>query len=153
MLTVSIRQLDIGEPALLDPTDDSPFKAFGSVLPGQTCPTLYNNLVRAPLFRQNAYDTDFIIVRSVSGIPDDGMSSHSIFSILQKHNQRRIQVLHSRNQDELCHRSDVPDHRSPWTALEKSHRPRQESIAKYRLQARREKSRSNQGAEARQVLP
>ena len=36
---------------------------FGYVYPGQTIPALYNNLVRAPLFRQKAYSTDFLVVR------------------------------------------------------------------------------------------
>jgi hypothetical protein len=39
---------------------------FGNVNPGQTIPTLYNNLIRAPLFRQKAYHTDFLVVRSSS---------------------------------------------------------------------------------------
>ncbi|KAK4694680.1 hypothetical protein P7C70_g8694, partial [Phenoliferia sp. Uapishka_3] len=59
-----IPQLDIGEPFLLDITDESPFKAFGYVDPGQTVPTLYNNLVRAPLFKQNTSDTDFLVIRN-----------------------------------------------------------------------------------------
>lgn len=37
---------------------------FGNVNPGQTIPTLYNNLIRAPLFRQKAYPTDFLVIRS-----------------------------------------------------------------------------------------
>lgn len=56
-------QLELGEPFLLEPNDESPFKAFGSVEPGQTVPTLYNNLVRAPLFQHKAADTDFLIIR------------------------------------------------------------------------------------------
>ena len=39
---------------------------FGYVYPGQTMPALYNNLVRAPLFRQKAYHTDFLVVRSAN---------------------------------------------------------------------------------------
>lgn len=37
---------------------------FGSVHPGQTVPALYNNLVRAPLFRHKAYPTDFLVIRT-----------------------------------------------------------------------------------------
>jgi hypothetical protein len=37
---------------------------FGNVESGQTIPTLYNNLIRAPLFRQKAYATDFLVIRS-----------------------------------------------------------------------------------------
>lgn len=36
---------------------------FGYVYPGQTIPALYNNLVRAPLFRHKPYHTDFLVVR------------------------------------------------------------------------------------------
>jgi transcription initiation factor TFIID subunit 1, fungi type len=36
---------------------------FGYVYPGQTMPALYNNLVRAPLFRHKPYSTDFLVVR------------------------------------------------------------------------------------------
>jgi hypothetical protein len=57
-------QYDLGVPFVLDPTDDSPFMRFGNVEAGQTIPTLYNNLVRAPLFRQKAYQTDFLVIRS-----------------------------------------------------------------------------------------
>jgi hypothetical protein len=38
---------------------------FGYVYPGQTMPALYNNLVRAPLFRHKPYPTDFLVVRFV----------------------------------------------------------------------------------------
>ena len=36
---------------------------FGYVYPGQTVPALYNNLVRAPLFRHKPYPTDFLVIR------------------------------------------------------------------------------------------
>lgn len=36
---------------------------FGYVYPGQTMPALYNNLIRAPLFRHKPYPTDFLIIR------------------------------------------------------------------------------------------
>ncbi len=38
---------------------------FGSVYSGQTVPSLYNNLIRAPLFRHKAYGTDFLVIRYV----------------------------------------------------------------------------------------
>jgi Protein of unknown function (DUF3591) len=37
---------------------------FGNVEPGQTILALYNNLIRAPLFRQNAPSTDFLVIRN-----------------------------------------------------------------------------------------
>lgn len=58
-----IPKLDLGEPYILEPNDESPFLKFGSVEPGQVQPTLYNNLVRAPLFRHQPASTDFLLVR------------------------------------------------------------------------------------------
>lgn len=58
-------QLDLGEPFILEPNDESPFLKFGGVDRGQTIPALYNNLVRAPLFRHKADSTDFLVVKSV----------------------------------------------------------------------------------------
>ena len=37
---------------------------FGSVAPGQSVPSLYNNLIRAPLFRHKPYQTDFLVIKS-----------------------------------------------------------------------------------------
>ncbi|KDR85407.1 hypothetical protein GALMADRAFT_234262 [Galerina marginata CBS 339.88] len=55
---------DLGFPFVLEPQDESPFMKFGYVYPGQTIPALYNNLMRAPLFRHKPYSTDFLVVRS-----------------------------------------------------------------------------------------
>lgn len=60
-----IPKFDLGAPFVLEPQDESPFMKFGYVYPGQTMPALYNNLVRAPLFRHKAYPTDFLVVRCV----------------------------------------------------------------------------------------
>ncbi|KAI6031564.1 TAF1 transcription initiation factor TFIID subunit TAF1 [Pisolithus microcarpus] len=57
-------KLDLGVPFVLEPQDESPFMKFGYVYPGQTFPALYNNLVRAPLFRHKSYPTDFLVVKS-----------------------------------------------------------------------------------------
>lgn len=56
-------QGDLGFPFVLEPQDESPFMKFGYVYPGQTVPALYNNLMRAPLFRHKPYPTDFLVVR------------------------------------------------------------------------------------------
>ncbi|KAF9015586.1 atypical/TAF1 protein kinase [Cyathus striatus] len=58
------RYSDLGVPFVLEPQDESPFMKFGYVYPGQTVPALYNNLVRAPLFRHKPYNSDFLVVRS-----------------------------------------------------------------------------------------
>ncbi|EIW86914.1 TAF1 transcription initiation factor TFIID subunit TAF1 [Coniophora puteana RWD-64-598 SS2] len=59
-----IPKLDLGVPFVLEPQDESPFMKFGYVYPGQTFPAVYNNLIRAPLFRHKPYQTDFLCVRS-----------------------------------------------------------------------------------------
>lgn len=56
-------QLDVGEPFILEPNDESPFMKLGHVASGQTVPALYNNLVRAPIFRHKPPTTDFLVVR------------------------------------------------------------------------------------------
>ena len=61
----SLLQLEIGQPVLLEGTDESPFKIFGFVHPGQTVTTLYNNLIRAPMFKHDVPETDFLVVRYV----------------------------------------------------------------------------------------
>lgn len=58
-------QMDIGEPFLIEPDDQSPFQKFGFVHKGQVVPALYNNLIRAPIFRHKPYQTDFLVVRLV----------------------------------------------------------------------------------------
>ncbi|KAI8371514.1 uncharacterized protein BYT42DRAFT_580545 [Radiomyces spectabilis] len=59
-----VPSLDIGEPFVLDIGDTSPFMNFGNVEPGQTITVLYNNLIRAPLFRHEVKNTDFLMVKS-----------------------------------------------------------------------------------------
>ena len=59
-------QADLGEGFMLEPTDESPFMKFGQVEPGQMVPTMYNNLVRAPLFRHVPNNTDFLVVKYAS---------------------------------------------------------------------------------------
>ncbi|KAI0652426.1 atypical/TAF1 protein kinase [Trametes meyenii] len=59
-----IPKYDLGEPIVIEPQDESPFMKFGYVYPGQTVPSLYNNLIRAPLFRQKPYSTDFLVIRT-----------------------------------------------------------------------------------------
>ncbi|KZV94138.1 hypothetical protein EXIGLDRAFT_767429 [Exidia glandulosa HHB12029] len=62
----TVPKLDLGEPFLLEPQDESPFLKFGNVEPGKVIPALYNNLIRAPLFRHTAYPTDFLVIKSTS---------------------------------------------------------------------------------------
>ncbi|CAO3608510.1 unnamed protein product [Cunninghamella blakesleeana] len=55
---------DIGEPFILDIEDTSPFMTFGNVEPGQNISVLYNNLIRAPIFKHEVKKTDFLLVKS-----------------------------------------------------------------------------------------
>src|SRR5262245_26280995 len=59
----TVPQADIGEPFVLEPSDASPFMNFGHVQPGQTIPTLYNHLIRAPVFQHTPPSTDFLIIK------------------------------------------------------------------------------------------
>ncbi|KAN0060320.1 hypothetical protein ACQY0O_007649 [Thecaphora frezii] len=61
-----IPKMDIGEPYVLDVADESPFMKFGNIEAGQVQPTLYNNLIRAPLFRHKPAHTDFLLIRSTT---------------------------------------------------------------------------------------
>ena len=61
-----IPKSDMGEPFVLDVADESPFMKLGFVDSGQTIPTLYSNLIRAPLFRHTPNSNDFLVIRSTS---------------------------------------------------------------------------------------
>nr|KAJ3423026.1 hypothetical protein HK105_004201 [Polyrhizophydium stewartii] len=52
-----------GVAQILESVDASPFFGYGDVKPGQTIQVLYNNLFRAPIFPQNAPQTDFLLIR------------------------------------------------------------------------------------------
>ncbi|KAI1375424.1 hypothetical protein F4677DRAFT_422775 [Hypoxylon crocopeplum] len=56
-----IPKLDIGEGHLLLPEDRSPFSIFGTVDPGETVPTLHNEMYRAPIFKHDARPNDFLL--------------------------------------------------------------------------------------------
>ncbi|PNY25520.1 transcription initiation factor TFIID [Tolypocladium capitatum] len=59
---------ELGEYRMLLPEDRSPFSLFGTVDPGETVPTLHNEMYRAPVFRHNSRGTDFLVVRNTTGI-------------------------------------------------------------------------------------
>ncbi len=61
-------RLDVGETAVLMPQDRSPFANFGHVDPGELVPTLYNGMFRAPIFKHDKNPTDFLVVRTRTGI-------------------------------------------------------------------------------------
>lgn len=57
-------KLPLGETHVLDVQDRSAFWNFGFVEPGRVVPTLYNQMIRAPVFRHEPNETDFLLVRS-----------------------------------------------------------------------------------------
>lgn len=54
----------LGETHVLGVEDRSPFWNFGHVAKGDFVPTLYNNMMRAPIFKQEPRATDFLLIRS-----------------------------------------------------------------------------------------
>lgn len=68
MEDISRPKLDVGETAVLLPQDKSPFSVFGHIDPGQITPALYNSMFKAPVFRQEAKPTDFVVVRNTTGL-------------------------------------------------------------------------------------
>ncbi|KAG5936004.1 hypothetical protein E4U53_000310 [Claviceps sorghi] len=59
---------DLGEYRMLLPEDRSPFSLFGTVDAGETVPTLHNEMYRAPVFKHAPRGTDFLVVRSTTGV-------------------------------------------------------------------------------------
>lgn len=61
------RKCALGETQVLGVQDRSPFWNFGFVRPGEIVQTLYNKMVRAPIFAHQANPSDFLLVRSAGG--------------------------------------------------------------------------------------
>lgn len=59
-------KLPLGETHVLDVQDRSAFWNFGFVDPGKIVPTLYNQIIRAPVFQHQPQKTDFLLVKSTS---------------------------------------------------------------------------------------
>ncbi|CCE65575.1 hypothetical protein TPHA_0L02240 [Tetrapisispora phaffii CBS 4417] len=57
-------KLQVGETHVLGVQDKSPFWNFGFVEPGHIVPTLYNNMIRAPVFKHEVSGTDFLLIKS-----------------------------------------------------------------------------------------
>ena len=69
---------DLGEYRMLLPEDRSPFSLFGTVDPGETVPTLHNEMYRAPVFKHNPRNNDFLVVRSTTGEAGSSWYLHKI---------------------------------------------------------------------------
>lgn len=65
---ISRPNLDIGELAVLLPKDESPFFCFGDIDPGKIVSALSNNMFKAPVFKQEANSTDFLVIRNTTGM-------------------------------------------------------------------------------------
>lgn len=88
-----VPKLDLGVPFVLEPGDESPFKKFGYVYPGQHIPTLYNNLIRAPLFRHTPYPTDFLVIKTTTAHSSNNPGSSTSKQDSTKYYLREIKHL------------------------------------------------------------
>jgi transcription initiation factor TFIID subunit 1 len=89
----------IGDVTVLLPEDRSPFANFGMVDPGETVRTLHNSLYRAPIFKHEPQATDFLIIRSSTGV--GGTSWHirnidNLFVVGQQFPSIEVPGPHSR---------------------------------------------------------
>lgn len=69
---------ELGEYRMLLPEDRSPFSLFGTVDSGETVPTLHNEMYRAPVFKHTPRGTDFLVVRSTTGVEGSRWHLHKI---------------------------------------------------------------------------
>lgn len=69
---------ELGDYRMLLPEDRSPFSLFGTVDAGETVPTLHNEMYRAPVFKHNPRSTDFLVVRSTTGVEGSRWYIHKI---------------------------------------------------------------------------
>ena len=58
----------VGDVQVLLPEDRSPFSNFGMVDPGETVRTIHNGMYRAPIFKHDPKNTDFLVIRSSTGV-------------------------------------------------------------------------------------
>jgi hypothetical protein len=58
----------VGDVTVLLPEDRSPFSNFGMVDPGETVRTIHNAMYRAPIFKHDPKNTDFLVIRSSTGV-------------------------------------------------------------------------------------
>lgn len=121
-----IPQMDLGEPFILDVNDESPFKQFGVVEPGQTVQTLYNNMYRAPLFRHKPAETDFLVVRCVTHC----WLNHTSLTLLCRHTVNGESRFYLRDIKNIA----VVGQTYPLTEVPGPHSRKVTTLVKYRLQ-------------------
>lgn len=89
----------VGDTTVLLPEDRSPFSNFGMVDPGETVRTLHNAMYRAPIFKHQPKNTDFLVVRSTTGV--GGSTWHirnidNLFAVGQQFPSMEVPGPHSR---------------------------------------------------------
>lgn len=100
-------KMDLGETQVLLPEDRSPFAIFGNVKPGDTRPTLHNAMYRAPVFKQEAKFTDFLVIRSTTGTEGTKWymrNMENIFVAGQQYPSMEVPGTHSRKVTEAAKR-------------------------------------------------
>jgi hypothetical protein len=58
----------VGDVQVLLPEDKSPFANFGMVDPGETVRAVHNAMYRAPIFKHEPQATDFLVIRTSTGV-------------------------------------------------------------------------------------
>lgn len=89
----------IGDTTVLLPEDKSPFANFGFVDPGETVRALHNEMYRTPIFKHQPKNTDFLCVRSTTGV--NGTTWHlrnidNLFVAGQQFPSIKVPTPHSR---------------------------------------------------------
>lgn len=89
----------IGDVNVLLPEDKSPFANFGMVDPGETVRAIHNALYRAPIFKHQPKNTDFLVIRNSTGIGGTNWHIRNIdhlFAVGQQFPSVEIPGPHSR---------------------------------------------------------
>ncbi|KAK7719315.1 hypothetical protein SLS57_005814 [Botryosphaeria dothidea] len=100
-------KLDIGEPVVLTPNDQSPFAIFGEVRQGETVPTLHNGMFRAPVFQHGTRPTDFLVIRSHTGTHGTKWylrNVENLFVVGQQFPSQQVPGIHSRKVTDISKR-------------------------------------------------
>lgn len=100
-------KLDIGEPVVLTPNDQSPFAIFGEVRQGETVPTLHNGMFRAPVFQHETKPTDFLVIRSHTGTHGTKWylrNVENLFVVGQQFPSQQVPGIHSRKVTDISKR-------------------------------------------------
>ncbi|KAI9712271.1 MAG: hypothetical protein M1820_001484 [Bogoriella megaspora] len=90
---------EIGETQVLLPEDQSPFSLFGAVDKGETTPTLHNSMFRAPVFKHDTKDDEYMVCRSTTGVGGTEWSMRgleNLYTVGQQFPSVEVPGTHSR---------------------------------------------------------